>query len=152
MKKATLRRGENPVEQLRLWHRFHVRLMVAYGGTIFLTILAMGVAAYKLGVANELESLQQRLMAVVTSLSETIDIEAIKNIPVNNTSMTPVHAILLAQFGRIANADPDIDSIYVLRPTNEPTNLRFFADYAKQGEFGHPGEWYFAADVPGAAF
>ena len=41
-----------------------------------------------------------------------------------------------------------MQTIYILRPTSEPTKLRFFVDYAKDGNIGKPGELYDATDVP----
>ncbi len=138
----------NPLDQLRLWQRFHIRLTALYGGAVFFTLAVMGVLTYQHGVNTELEGLRQRLLATATSVSQTVDADGIAKIPVDSETMTPLHANLLAQFGRIANADADIDSLYILRPTREPTKLRFLVDYAKEGEFGAPGQLYWAGDVP----
>ena len=136
------------IDRLRLWHRFHIRLTTLYAGTVFLTLVTMGVASYHFRVDTTLNDLKQRLMAIVTSLSQTVDGSVIAGIPVDTAQTTSVHEELLKQFSRIANADPDIDSIYVLRPTNEPTKLRFFVDYSKSGGHGKPGEIYYAGKVP----
>ncbi len=136
------------IDKLRLWHRFHVRLTVLFGGAVLATLVGMGVLAYQIGVATEVDGLRKRVQAIVTSLAETLPADAIAQIPAETTEMTPLHEALLDQFARIGKADPDIDSIYIFRPTLEPTKLRFFVDFAKRDEHGKPGEAYSAKGVP----
>ena len=136
------------LENLGFRRCFHIKLTVLYGGAVFITIVAMAFVFYQLVVTSEIDGLKQRLLAIATSLSQGIDASSMASVPLDNTEVTPLHAQLLKQFGSVANADPDIDSIYILRPTLEPTKLRFFVDYAKDGDFGAPGEIYMAGDVP----
>lgn len=136
------------LEGLSFRRCFHFRLTALYGGTIFLTLVAMAFVFYQLVLSSELNGLKQRLLAIATSLSQSIDTDTMAGISLENTQVLPIHAQLLEQFGQVANTDPDIDSIYILRPTSEPTTLRFFVDYAKGGDYGAPGELYMAGDVP----
>jgi adenylate cyclase len=138
----------DPINQLRMWRRFHVRLTVLYGGAVFLIVLLMGVVFYKVGFASEFENLQQRLLALATSIAETIDADRIADYPVDATEYSDYHSTLVKQFERVAQYDPDVDSVYILRPTDEPNKLRFFIDYVKSDEAGQPGELYDATDVP----
>lgn len=139
---------EDSIQKMRLWHRFHLRLTAVFGGAVLLTLVAMGVLAYQIGVSTEVDGLRQRLRAVVTSLAETVPAAEISQIPVENTELTTLHETLLEQFKRIAQSDPDIDSIYVLRPTLEPTKLRFLVDFTKREKQGVPGETYSAKGLP----
>jgi adenylate cyclase len=41
-----------------------------------------------------------------------------------------------------------VESIYILRPTDQPTKLRFLIDFSKHGDEGTPGELYDAQDLP----
>ncbi len=136
------------LDHLGFWQCFHIRLTVLYGGTVLLTLLVMAFVFYQLVMASEIDGLKQRLLAIATSLSKGVDTERMAEIPIDGEKITPFHAVLLEKFGYVVNSDPDIDSIYILRPTNEPTKLRFLVDYAKEGGYGKPGEVYFAGDVP----
>lgn len=136
------------LERLRLWHRFHVRLTVIFGGAVLLTILIVGLTTYQVGVETEVDGLRARLKSIVTSLAETIPADAIAQVPASHDEMTDLHLAIMNQFQGIAQSDPDIDSIYILRPTLEPTKLRFFVDYAKREKRGTPGEPYSAKGLP----
>ncbi len=139
---------ENPLAKLRAWQRFHVRLTGLYGGTVLLCLLLIGLIFYKSGVDAEIQGLQQRLLAMVTSLASSIDGERLTRIPLEATDPTAFHLAIRERFAEVAKLDPDVESIYVLRPTREPTKLRFLVDYVKTGEAGKPGEEYDATDIP----
>ena len=68
---------ENPLEGFRAWQRAHIRLTTLYGSAVLLTLAVMGAAFYQLGVESAVSSLQQRLLAVTTSLASAIDGDAI---------------------------------------------------------------------------
>ena len=121
MAKEGSSKPKSHLEALHLWHRFHVRLTALYAGTVFVTLIVMGILSYQRGVEAELDSLKHRLMAIVTSLSQTIPGDGIGEVPLEQAELSPVHTELLKKFGGIADADPDIDSIYLLRPTDQPT-------------------------------
>lgn len=139
---------KDPLRQLRTLHRAHIRLTLLYGGVILLALVLLGWNTYRQGVAAEIQGLQHRLLAVVTSLASSIQAADIEAIPAKSTQITLQHQELLRRFRQVAQQDPDIETIYILRPTMEPTKLRFVIDYAKSGEVGEPGELYDATDVP----
>ena len=138
----------NPLENLRTWQRFHFRLTLLYGGAVMLCLVLLGGVFYKVGYDNELVALQKRLLAVVTSLAASIDVNQISAVSVEATEMTSYHQQMVKRFENVASHDPDVETIYVLRPTLEPTKLRFFVDFTKDGEPGAPGELYDATDIP----
>ncbi|NOX43273.1 MAG: adenylate/guanylate cyclase domain-containing protein [Gammaproteobacteria bacterium] len=138
----------NSLDSLHAWQRFHFRLTLIYGGAVFLSLAMLGAVFYKTGVDNELHALQKRLLAVASSLAASIDDKEITAIPVDSAEITTFHKKLVKRFDYIANQDPDIKTIYVFRPTLEPTKLRFFVDYVKTGPTGNPGELYDATSLP----
>ena len=138
----------NPLDKLRSWQRFHIKLMGLYGGAVLLALAIVSFIFFNIGVHNEKEALQKRLLALVTSLASSIDAERIDSIPVDSKILTPFHEELLARLKKVAANDPEVATIYILRPTNEPTKLRFLIDYVKNGRHGEPGEEYDATDVP----
>ncbi|GAB4270051.1 MAG: adenylate/guanylate cyclase domain-containing protein [Deferrisomatales bacterium] len=140
--------GGDPIRQVRAFYRFHVRLTLLYGAAVLLTLAAMAFVFYRLWAEAERAGLKQRLLAMATSLAETVDAEAIAAFPVDHAEVTDVHRALFETFARVAKQDPDVETIYILRPTTVPTQLRFFLDYAKDGTYGTPGEPYSAADTP----
>ena len=122
--------------------------MGLYGGAVLLALAIVSYIFFNIGVHNEKEALQKRLLALVTSLASSIDAERIDTIPVDSKILTPFHEELLARLKKVAANDPEVATIYILRPTNEPTKLRFLIDYVKNGRHGEPGEEYDATDVP----
>lgn len=144
-----LSRSAPPVlEQLRLWHRFHVRLTMLYGGTICVVIAAMGLVSYQFGVRAELSGLQQRLLTVASAVAAMVDTHELAQVALGEESSAAVVPRLHQQFAAIARRDPDIQSIYLLRPTAEPTRLRFFVDMVTDGKSAEPGEEFSAAELP----
>ncbi len=141
-------KDSNPLEQLRIWQRFHIRLTGLYGGAVFICLILTALFFYKISMNSELEHLQKRLLTIATNLADSINAEEIKEIPLVSNQITPFHERLLVRFQQTADRDPDIETIYILRPTFEPTNLRFLIDYVKDGKTGQPGELYDASDVP----
>lgn len=135
-------------DELRLWQRFHIRLTAIYGGTVLITILCMGGIAYYLAANAEVENLRQRLRMVAASLAHGIDGDAIAKLDLTTGELSPIQTDIKRRFTALAAADPDISSIYVFRPAEEPTKLRFVVDYVREGRSGTPGELYTAADLP----
>ena len=138
----------DPLKELRAWQRYHIRLTGLYGGAILVVLSILGINFYLSAVETEIGNLQKRLLTVVTSLSASIKADAIQNIPLENNIRTDLHQQFFRLFEEVASRDHDIETIYLLRPTSEPTKLRFFIDYAKDGNTGEPGELYDATDVP----
>jgi adenylate cyclase len=138
----------SPLDKLRAWQRFHIRLTGLYGGTVFVALALLAIVFFKIGIDEELLALQKRLLAMVESLAASIDAEKIKAIPVDSPTLTPFHEELLQRLEQVASSDPDVETVYILRPTEEPTKLRFLVDFVKDGVHGNPGELYDASDVP----
>lgn len=138
----------DPLRSLRTWQRFHIRLMLVFSLTTLLALVLLGWGFYRTAVDAELASLQQRLLSTVTGLAASIDAQAVEAVPVSATRTTPLHRELAARFAQVAQQDPHIETIYLLRPTERPTQLRFMVDFAKSGRAGRPGEPYDASEVP----
>lgn len=138
----------DPLRQLRAWQRVHIRLTILYGSAIMLALAALGFSVYQAGVSAEVAALQKRLLVTVISLADSLDAKAIEAIPPDEKTMTPLHTQLRTRFTEVARHDKDIESIYVLRPTNQPTRLRFLIDFTKHNDSATPGEIYDASQVP----
>ncbi len=138
----------NPVREIRAFHRFHFRLTLAYGGAVMMTIGVLVFLFYHLWSDSEIEALQRRLVAVSSSLAQTINADRIAPFPLQNKTISDFHQQLFEQFQALAEKDPDIESIYILRPSAVPTELYFFIDFAKDEKQGEPGQFYSAEDTP----
>jgi adenylate cyclase len=136
------------MEALRGWRRLHIRLTALYGGVTLLALTLLGYSVFDQGVKSEIGGLQRRLRSTVSSLAAAIDADAVAALPATGRDWTPLHRALLQRFADVAQGDSDVDSIYLLKPTQEPTRLRFVVDYVKRGPKGKPGEIYDAAKVP----
>ncbi|RLT97936.1 MAG: HAMP domain-containing protein [Ketobacter sp.] len=138
----------DPIREIRSFHRFHFRLTLLYGSVVILTLAVLVYLFYNLWSKSEIDSLQQRLLTLSTSLAATIDADRIATFDLKSTALTPFHQGIHAQFEAMAERDKDIDSIYILRPSDVPTELYFFVDYAKGELQGEPGQFYSAEDTP----
>jgi len=136
------------LQSLRGWRRLHIRLTILYGGVTLLALTLLALSVFLYGGKSEITALQRRLLATVDSLSTSMDAEAIAALPAEGQTWTPLHKTLLSRFADVAHGDVDVESIYLLKPTQEPTKLRFIVDYVKHGPAGKPGQLYDAVDVP----
>jgi len=118
--------------QLRLWKQFHVRLTVIYGGAVLLVLAGMTLAFYMRGVRSAVEGLQARLAATAVALAQGIETEQLDKLRTDRDRESPVFKELIERFTAICESEPDITSIYVLRPSDKPTILTFVADYVPQ--------------------
>ncbi len=140
--------GGAPLEELRLWRRLHIRLTALYGGIILLALTLLGIAVYLAGVRREMMSLQRNLLTAARSLAVSVDAVAVDALPGDQRELTLLHKVLLRRFSEVARSDADVESIYLLKPTKEPTRLRFVVDYVKEGDAAKPGDIYDASEVP----
>jgi len=140
-------RGE-ALEALHGWRRLHIRLTALYGGVTLLALTLLGLSVFTDGVEREIGGLQRRLLATVGSLAASVDADAVAALPAEGRERTPLHTALLSRFEEVSQGDADVESIYLLKPTQEPTKLRFVVDYAKLGPTGQPGDLYDAVEVP----
>lgn len=136
------------LEALRGWRRLHIRLTLLYGVATGVALLLLAVSVIRQGIDSESRNLQRRLLNTVESLANSVDAAAITALPLESRSWTPTHKELLRRLAETARGDSDIKSIYMMRPTNQPTRLRFVVDYERQGPTGKPGDRYDASEVP----
>jgi len=136
------------LDALRGWRRLHIRLTLLYGGVTLVALTLLALSVFVQGMRSEILALQRRLLATVDSLATSIDAEAIAALPGEAKTWTPLQKALLRRFADVAQGDADVESIYLLKPTQEPTRLHFIVDYVKRGPSGKPGDIYDAANVP----
>lgn len=136
------------LRQISAFHRFHFRLTLVYGGLMVVLITALVSAFYALWSESELSGMQQRLLVLASSLAQSIDGDAVTAVPLTATAVTEFHQKLQHQFKQVAAQDPDISSIYVLKPSSIPTQLHFLVDHVQDGDGATPGQTYSAEDLP----
>ena len=136
------------LDALKGWRRLHIRLTLLYGSVTLLALVVLGINVYRQGVRSEIKALQDRLLAMVVSLSASVDASAIQTLQADSTVRTDLHERQYRRFKAVGEDDQDIESIYLLKPTREPTKLRFVVDYVKDGDSAKPGEAYDASDLP----
>lgn len=138
----------NPVKEIRAFHRFHYRLTLLYGGAVMATLVVLVYFFYTLWATAEITSLQRRLSSLSTSLAQTINADEIAVYANDHRKPSELHQRLHNQFAALAKRDPDIESIYILRPSAVPTQLYFFVDYSKSSQQASPGDAYSAENTP----
>lgn len=128
--------------------RFAVRLAVYLALMMLILIFATGYYVYHSMYQTQLKQIQTNLSLLVTTLAATVDVSAIAATAIDNTQQQPLHQQIYQQFAQIAAIDPHVFSLYILKPTVQPTQLRFFVDYVKQGKQAQIGEIYDASELP----
>ncbi|MEB3360718.1 MAG: adenylate/guanylate cyclase domain-containing protein [Synechococcaceae cyanobacterium] len=136
------------LKSIRYWRRLHIQLTILYGGATSLALAFLAAGVYQYGLTSEVRNLQRRLLNTVESLANSIEPDRVTALPLESRTWTPTHKAFLRRFTETARADKDIKSIYMMRPTNEPTRLRFVVDYERNGVIGKPGDIYDASNVP----
>ena len=70
-------------------------------GAVPQSVAVMATIFYKLGVDAAIGSRQQRLLVTPTSLASAIDGDAIAAVPLDSTTLSPLHLDLLARFEEV---------------------------------------------------
>jgi class 3 adenylate cyclase len=120
-------------EVLRLWQRFHFRLTVLYGGVVLLLLTLMGGAFYVRAVDAELRGLQGRLRAAAVSLASGFTAEDVRVVCAGGEKGKAEHDAMVARFADVTKNEPEITSIYMLRPTAREGWYSFVADHVSNG-------------------
>ena len=133
--------------ELPVWRRFHVKTTLLFGLPVLVLLAALAFSSYRFASDAELGILQGRLHGLAVGLSHTLDADTVLSLERAEDHGSPAHRRLRAAFARVAALEPDVESIYVLRPTDRPGTLRFAADWVRTGTSGEVGELYDATQT-----
>lgn len=136
------------LQALPWWRRFDVRISALFGGGALLVVIAAGFFAHGLIVEARLDSFRKRLESLALALSQTIEADAIPGLDRRADAGAAWTADLHARLMTVVEREPDIDSIYILLPTDRPAHLRFLLDASKVSRVATPGELYDASAMP----
>ncbi|MBW2253220.1 MAG: adenylate/guanylate cyclase domain-containing protein [Deltaproteobacteria bacterium] len=130
-------------DDLRLWQRFPLRLMLAYGISAFLLISGLSAWTYKNQMDAEMGHLQKRLLTLATALSLQVDGDAVFGL--EDEEARAYFASVYDDFRRLGQADGDAEALYVLRVTDEYGKFEHILDVDMSPE---PDEvdWLFPYD------
>ncbi len=95
-----------------------------------------------------MDSFESRLQSLAISLSQTIDANAVAQDSPETKRLTPAVQALRDRLKQIVDHEPDIDSIYILLPTDKPGILRFLIDASKTSRVAKEDELYDATGLP----
>lgn len=130
------------------WRRFDVRLAAIFGGGSLLIVAIAACFAYGLIVEARMTSFRQRLESLALALSQTVETDAIPGLARRADGGAAWRELWHEKLITIVLSEPDIDSIYILLPTDKPAQLRFLLDASKTSRVAEPGEFYDATDYP----
>jgi adenylate cyclase len=128
--------------------RFDLRVAAFLTGTVSLIVIVLGVFAYQSIVSSRLELFEQRLRSIATTLSQTINVDELAALPDDVGGDHPAVVSLRTRLKNIAAAERGIESIYILKPTENPGQLRFLLDASKVSRVAQTGELYDASALP----
>ncbi|MFA6288760.1 MAG: adenylate/guanylate cyclase domain-containing protein [Opitutaceae bacterium] len=145
---ATPLLNETALVRLPWRRRFDFRIAAIFGGAALLIVVIAGLFAYRSIVDAKLDSFGSRLQSLALSLSSTIDAEEVARSSTDPNTLTPAVQTLHDHLIQIVKNEPDIDSIYILLPTDKPGQLRFLIDASKASRVAKKFELYDATGLP----
>lgn len=134
--------------RIPFWRGFHFRLLLALGLPLLAVIVAMGLFTYRTLVDTRLANFRQRLSTVALALSQTVDISRAHEVDLDSPESPDWLHTLHRRLRVIAEREDDIESIYIMLPTEEPGRLRFLLDASILTRVAPKGERYDATDIP----
>lgn len=145
---AACRPTDHALCSIPWWRRFDFRIAALFGGGSLLIVVAAGLFAYHLIVDAKLDFFRKRLETLALALSNTIEADAIPGLDRRADRGVAWRAEWRERLMHIVEKEPDIDSIYILLPTDQPARLRFLIDASKASRVAETGELYDASDLP----
>ena len=139
---------ESALVSLPWWRRFDFRIATLFGGAALVIIAICGLFTYQSIASAKLDSFESRLQSLAISLSQTIDAEVVAHASPNPNGYSPPVQALRERLKQIVDQEPDIDSIYILLPTEKPGMLRFLLDASKASRSAKKYELYDATSLP----
>lgn len=136
------------LRSLPWWRRFDVRIAALFGGAALLIVISAGIFAHSIMVEARLHSFTQRLESLALSLANTFEADAIPGLPLRADGGDAWREEWRERLMRIVEHERDIDSIYILLPTDRPAQLRFLIDASKASRVAEEGELYDASEYP----
>lgn len=140
--------GQSALDAIPWWRRFDIRLAALFGGGSLLIVVAAGLFAYHLIVDAKLDFFRKRLESLALTLANTIEADAIPGLDRRADGGAAWRQEWRTRLMHIVENEPDIDSIYILQPTERPAQLRFLLDASKVSRVAEPGELYDASELP----
>lgn len=142
--------GEEPqvFRALPCWRRFDVRVAMVFGCASLAIVLAAAVFAYHAIVGARMESFSKRLESLALTLAQTIEVNAIPGLNRREDKGEAWIAEWQERLKTVVELEADIDSIYILLPTDQPAKLRFLLDASKVSRVAQTGEIYDASEYP----
>lgn len=128
--------------------RLHVRTTLAFGALTLTLLGAMGIASYRWVRETELSALQARLRALAVSLGDGLGADDVRASLASGDHGSEAYRRLVHTFAAVASDEPDVQSIYVLVPTDEDGRLRFASDWVRSGTPAEIGQRYDARELP----
>jgi class 3 adenylate cyclase len=121
-----------------------------YGGVVLLLITLMGGLFYRRAVDAELRGLQGRLRSAAIALARSIRVDEVRTIAAGGERGEEAYRAMVARFAAVTAEEPDITSIYLVRPTDNPTTFAFVADTVSNGRTApaEVGQLYDATQSP----
>jgi len=134
----------DPIRQLRSWQRFHLRITLLYAAAVFTVLTVSAGVAYIAATQAAEAALGHHMQATAEQYAAGIDADELVAAGMPTRGDHPLQRRLQRWFAQVG--DPRISSVYVLLYDPDPSQLRFFVDYAVE-EPASPGEVYDATEL-----
>jgi hypothetical protein len=133
----------DPIKGLRAWQRFHLRITMLFATVVFVVITLAAVVSYTVASRQAREGLARQMEAVASTYADGIDPRALRD--ADPRLDDPLRKELRDWFAR--THDERVASTYVLVYDDDPSQLHFFTDWARDQENAEPGEIYDATGM-----
>jgi adenylate cyclase len=115
---------------LRFYQRFPFRITLLYAIPVYFILFLIALTNTQRGIAVELESLQARLHAMTITLATRIPAATGSR----DTWTADDREAMRVVFAELGHDEPDVSSIYVVRPTDDPLTVEYAVDWVSEGD------------------
>lgn len=134
--------ARDEVRALPFFRRFHVKTTLLFGVPVMALLAVLAVWSYRSAADAELAVLRARLRGLAIGLARTLDVDTVVSLERAEQHGSPAHRRLTDRFARIAELEPEVESIYVVRRTERERWVRFAADWVRSGTPARVGQLY----------
>lgn len=131
-----------------MWRRFPVRLAALFGVFVLIAVTGSSVAFTGQVIRARQQGLQDRLRDLASAATLAVDADEVAELAQAPEEWSPAHVLTQARLAGLLDADPSVNAIYVLLPTERPGHFRFFIEASRDGGAGLWGTPYDGTTLP----
>ena len=141
---------------IEILHSFRTKVTMSFVLSLFFVVLLSGLLVYKFSLDEQMQQLRQRLMAIAQNASLMVDVDLLKQVPLERNGINSMPFRVIAQkLNDIKRINAHIEYIYIMTKTERPGIMQFVVDpnpLLQEGKqrkaSSFPGDKYYASRFP----